>query len=366
MKHAAIFLDGTSAREQAVRIGVTPVGITFSGSGHTHLWDLAGLELVDQSDDGKRVRFNHTSLPDGRLIIADPDAITQIRNAMPKVFSNRRGGVRRDLRRLAIGVAGVGVGALITITALPLIVTLLAALVPTSMEQRFGDETRQAFARMIPDSASSCVDPAGLAVLQRLTDDLLADLALDPAPQVKVVPHRLVNAMAFPGGQIMIFRGLIEEARSGEEIAGVLAHEIGHVAHRHGVERMIRDSAIDSVISVFVPGTTGGIGGQLATFMASQSYGRDAERQADRFAVERLNALNVRSDGMIAFFDRATAVEPSRQNDGQSILRYLQSHPSPADRVASLTEQAAGQNGILTPREWTALRRICRTVEVDE
>ncbi|MDF1722179.1 MAG: M48 family metallopeptidase [Minwuia sp.] len=364
MKNPAIFLDGTSAREHDVQVGISPVGITFRAPGHTYLWDVAGLDLVDHSDGGKRVRFSHASLPDARLIIADPAVIAQARDAMPGVFSNRRGGVRRDMRRLAIGVGGVSVGVLIVIAALPLIVTLLAALVPASIEEEFGEETRQAFAMFMPDTQKSCVDAAGLTVLQRLTDDLTVGQDLDPPPRVKVVPHDLVNAMAFPGGQIMIFRGLIDEAQSGEEVAGVLAHEIGHVAHRHGVERIIRDSAIDAAISVFIPGTTGGVGGQLATLLASQSYGRDAERQADRFAVERLNELNVRTDGLIAFFDRA-AQDPERTEQDQTVLRYLQSHPSPTDRVTNMQAQAKGTEGIMTAQEWAALRNICNTVEAD-
>ncbi len=363
MDHAAIFLDGMSARGHAGGIGIAPTGISFSKGGHAFFWDLEGLELVDGSDSGARLRFSHTSLPDARLIVTDDAAIKACHAAMPRVFSNRRGGVRRDMRRLGIGVAGVGVGVLIIIAALPLAVTLLTALVPASMEKRFGDETLRAFSLLVPATQSSCVDPDGLAVLQGLTDDLTAGLDLDPPPRVKVVPHDLVNAMAFPGGQVMIFRGLIRKAQSAEEIAGVLAHEIGHVAYRHGVERMIRDSAIDTVASVFLPGATGGIGSQVASVFVRQSYGRDAERQADRFAVERLNALNVRTDGMIGFFQRA-AEEPESAQRG-TILRYLQSHPSPDDRVAVLTAQATGTEPILTAREWTALRRICRTTRSD-
>jgi len=269
MNHAAIFLDGTSAREHAAQFGVSPAGISLNAAGHAYFWDTAGLELVDQSDGGARVRFSHASLPDARLIVSDAAGIALIRDIMPRIFSNRRGGVRRDMRRLGIGAAGLAVGVLIIISALPLIVSLLASLVPTSVEHDLGTDTQRAFMRLMPAARQSCVDPAGLAVLQRMTDELLVGQELDPPPRVKVVPDDLVNAVAFPGGQVMIFRGLIQKARSAEEIAGVLAHEIGHVAYRHGVERVIRDSAIDAAISFFVPGSTGGLGGQMATDIPS-------------------------------------------------------------------------------------------------
>lgn len=364
MSFPAIYLDGVSAREQSVEISLSHAGITFQVAGAPFFWSVEELELIDLTDGGSRLRLGHASAPDARLLIAEKGAVDRLREALPQVFSNRRGGVRRDLRRLGIGVAGVGVGVLVVLAALPLIVSVLASLVPVSTEREFGREAEKSLALFLPEIRQSCVDAAGHEVLQRLADEMLAGLDLDPMPVVRVVPHGLVNAFALPGGQVVLFEGLIQKARSPEEIAGVLAHEIGHVAHRHGVERVIRDSAIDALFSVVTSGNVGGVGGQLAGFIASQSYGRDAERQADRFAVERLNALNIRADGMIDFFDRA-AQAPDGKRSGGSLFSYLDSHPGPEDRAASIREEATGSREVLNAREWTALRRICRTIETD-
>jgi Zn-dependent protease with chaperone function len=362
MSLPAIYLDGRSAREHAVQIGISHGGITFQVAGSPCHWDMTRLELVDMTDGGTRLRLGHPDTPNARLLITDDGAVKALRQAAPEVFSHRRGGVRRDLRRLSIGVAGVGVGVLVVLAALPLIVTLLASLVPVSTERQFGQEAEESLTFFLPEVGRSCVDPRGQAVLERLTADLLGGLELDPEPSVRVVPHGLVNAFALPGGQIILFEGLVLKAKSPEEIAGVLAHEIGHVAHRHGVERVIRDSAIDALLSVLTSGSVGSAGGQLAGFLASQSYGRDAERQADRFAVERLNALDIRADGMIDFFDRA-ADGPRQGGGGRSLFSYLESHPGPEDRAASIRAGATGKRQVLDAREWTALRRICRTVE---
>ena len=362
MSFPAIYLDGVSAREQAVEFSISHTGLIFQVAGMSCFWSADELELIDLTDGGTRLRLGHTSMPDARLLIVEDGAVDRLHETLPQVFSNRRGGIRRDLKRLAIGTAGICVGLLVILAALPLLVGALASLVPISTEQEFGREAERSIALILPEVRRSCVSPEGLEVLQRMADDLLAGLDLDPKPRVRVVPDGLVNAFALPGGQIILFEGLIRNAQSPEEIAGVLAHEIGHVAYRHGVEQVIRQSALDAIFSIIVPGNVGGSGGQLAEFLASQSYGRDAERQSDRFAVERLNALDIRADGMIAFFDRA-ASDPGRDGWGVGLLSYLQSHPGAEDRAASIRAGATGTQPILDAREWTALRRICRKVE---
>lgn len=362
MSFPAIYLDGVSAREQAVEIGISHAGLTFQVAGMPCFWSADELELIDLTDGGTRLRLGHASMPNARLLVTEDGAVARLHETLPQVFSNRRGGLRRDLKRLAIGTAGVCVGVLVILTALPLLVGVLASLVPVSTEREFGQEAERSIALILPEVRRSCVGPAGLEVLQRMTDDLLAGLDLDPKPHVRVVPDGLVNAFALPGGQIILFEGLIRNAQSPEEIVGVLAHEIGHVAYRHGVEQVIRDSALAAIFSIIAPGNVGGTGGQLAEFLASQSYGRDAERQADRFAVERLNALDIRADGMIAFFDR-TVGDSGRDGWGAGMLSYLQSHPGAEDRAADIRARATGTRPILDVREWTALRRICRKVE---
>ncbi|MDF1733863.1 MAG: M48 family metallopeptidase [Minwuia sp.] len=360
----ARFLDGRIAQEQDVHLTVAADGLTIHAPDMDRTWPRAEIELVDQLDRGARARFSHAGEPNARVIVLGQREVEICRTYWPEIFSNRRGGLRRDMKRLAIGVATLAVAGAIAVAALPLIISVLAALVPESTERKIGDEALSAMTFISPAMAKRCVDPEGLSVIERLTDGIAAGLGASTPLQVRVVPHGLVNAMAFPGGHVLIFRGLIREARSGAEVAGILAHEIGHVYHRHGMKRLIRDSAIDAVTSVFSPGTTGSIGGTLASQMASQSYGRDAEREADAFAVERLNELGFTAEGMIDFFTRAQAKQAGAAGS-PSFTRFLDSHPGPDDRIAAIRAQATGGAPALNQKDWKALRRICRLVVTD-
>lgn len=355
----ARYLDGKVAQEQEVTLTLSVEGMTIHTTDAAITWPRAEIELVDHLDRGARVRFSHEGEPNARVVVLGREAVERCHACWPEIFSNRRGGLRRDLKRLSIGVAGLAVAGAMAFAALPIIISILAALVPASTEKRIGDEAVAALTVLIPELSKRCVDPDGLTVIERLVETMTEGLDRDTPLRVKVVPHRLVNAMAFPGGQVFIFQGLIDEARSGAEIAGVLAHEIGHVHHRHGMERLIRDGAIDAVTSVFSPGTTGSISGSLASQIASRSYGRDAEREADNFAIERLNSLGYSAEGIVDFFERAQTRQAEKQ-DSPALVRFLQSHPGPEDRIAAIRSGSTGNGQVLDQKDWQALRKVCQ------
>lgn len=360
----ARYLDGKVAQEQDVTLTLAAEGMTIHTPGVDITWPRAEIELVDHLDRGARVRFSHEGEPNARVVVLGREAVERCHACWPEIFSNRRGGLRRDLKRLSIGVAGLAVAGALAVAALPIIISVLAALVPTSTEKKIGDEAVAALTTLIPELSKRCVEPEGLTVIERLVESMAEGLELDTPLQVRVVPHGLVNAMAIPGGQVFIFKGLINEARSGAEIAGVLAHEIGHVHHRHGMEGLIRDGAIDAVTSVFSPGTTGSIGGSLASKIASRSYGRDAEREADDFAIERLNSLGYSAEGMVDFFERAQTRQAARQ-ESPALVRFLQSHPGPEDRIAAIRSGSTGNGQVLDQEDWQALRKVCQLTVTD-
>ena len=69
--------------------------------------------------------------------------------------------------------------------------------------------------------------------------------------KVEVVDSDLVNAIAFPGGNILIFRGLLEKSPSADALAGVLAHEMQHILHRHGTENLLSQTALSGIFRLF-------------------------------------------------------------------------------------------------------------------
>ena len=223
---------------------------------------------------------------------------------------------------------------------------VVARMVPPSVEQRLGD-------LMVGDLGNrACTTPAGLAALTRMVR------RIDPGDrpiEVRVVHMPIVNAVTLPGGKIVIFDELIEKAASADEVAGVLAHEIGHVEHRDVMESLLRQLGL----SVILGGLDGNIGGYTNTLL-SATYSRSAEQRADDFARESMGKARVSPLATAQFFRRL-----SGQTDvkgAAKMLNYFSSHPMSSDRAAQFTAAAKGRSDftpVLTAEEWASLRSIC-------
>lgn len=223
----------------------------------------------------------------------------------------------------------------------------LAPLVPRSVENRLGDA-------MVGDfGGRTCSSVRGDAALASLAGELGAGEA--GVRSVEVLDMKLVNAAALPGGRIVLFRGLIERASSPDELAGVLAHEIGHVRHRDVMAALLRQFGL----SVLLGGANGQVSGAL-TGLLSLTYSRDAERAADRYAIERLRRATIAPDATAAFFDRMGGGK--RGERVERATSWMASHPVSAERKqAFLASRVAGTRyrPALGAADWRAVRTMC-------
>jgi predicted Zn-dependent protease len=168
------------------------------------------------------------------------------------------------------------------------------------------------------------------------------------------------NAFALPGGYIYVSRGLLALARSEDELANVLAHEVGHVAARHAAQRETRALGV-GLLSVLGTVAAGALGGQAAAGAASQlgqlagagliaSYGRDQERQADDVGQRMARAAGFDPGGMSTFLD-ALDHEVTLRLGKPRRPTFLDSHPATPERVRSAEARAQqlGTAGGLPP-----------------
>jgi len=208
--------------------------------------------------------------------------------------------------------------------------------VPVSTEVKFGDEVMQSIARKQPLLHDAEANAALNIIASRITAALPPK---DRAYPLKfyLVNDRSVNAYAVPGGHIVVHSGLIEQAGSAEELAGMLAHEVGHVIHRHSFTKMAEMFGT-LMIATAVFGDTDNIP-NLAFAWTSVSFSRDAENEADKAALTLLESGRVDPQGLIRFFDRQ-AVEYRRSVGGEMDvwIRMNSTHPNPADRASILRD----------------------------
>ncbi len=160
----------------------------------------------------------------------------------------------------------------------------------------------------------------------------------------KVVDGKEVNAFALPGGYVYVFRGLIQAADYESELAGVMAHELGHVVARHGLEQLKRAQLIGLGAAVFGQilggGREAGQGPSVAELAinlvgtgAYLSYSREAEAEADRLGVRILYDAGYEPSSFVTFLEK---LESRQGRDPTGIGAFFSTHPSPAQRRANV------------------------------
>jgi len=175
--------------------------------------------------------------------------------------------------------------------------------------------------------------------------------------QFRVVNSSDINAFALPGGFIYVNRGVLEQAKNDGEVAGVIAHEISHVALRHGTHQASKAYAAQAGISI-LGGLLGGKVGQGTADIINAvggiglnalflKYSRDLETQADVRGAQILTASGYSPADMVGFFQTLEKVDKSKKTN------WMSDHPAPPDRIARITKEASLLKVSMTPDRGT-------------
>jgi Zn-dependent protease with chaperone function len=141
------------------------------------------------------------------------------------------------------------------------------------------------------------------------------------------------NAMALPSGTIVVTDDLVALAEDDRELLGVLAHEAGHVDHRHGLRNMLQNSMVGLVVAWFI-GDISSIAAAAPTALLEASYSRSLEREADVYAVQVLRTNGIAVRHLADLLRRLD--EASGASGVGSALKYLSTHPATSERIAQL------------------------------
>lgn len=232
------------------------------------------------------------------------------------------------LVELAWLLGGLSLLAVAFYLVLGLLTDRIVAWIPPEVDLRLGQ-------RMMGDIPASR-SPALQQRLQALIDQLPPDSPLRQNPITAWTLHTGdANAVALPGGNIVIFSGLLEQVDSENALAMVLAHELGHIAHRDHLRGMGRSLGL-TVASLLVFGSdssatrfVSNLGTSLET-----SFSREQELAADAFALDLLQARYGHVGGASTFFERIT------QEKRHQPPTFFSTHPHPEARIAHLRQQA--------------------------
>jgi predicted Zn-dependent protease len=265
------------------------------------------------------------------------------------------------------GAGAIASVCLILFVIVPALSNTLARYIPIEREIALGKYSLKQIEWLVSDGEKElrCNGEAGQAALAKMSTRLKDNFETDYPLEVSVFRHEMVNAFAVPGGQIVLFEGLIAAAKTPEEVAGVLGHEFGHSVNRDPTRLSLRSAGSAGLLGLVFGDFAGGFAAlALAEALVSANYSQDAETQADTFSHELFERAKLPSKSFANFFKQ---LREEHGADG-GLLSHISSHPDLEGREnAAIAADVVGEGAfvpVLNSTEWAALKRICKDDQI--
>ncbi len=419
MQTPALWHDGVHARPWEVLLTIEESGVRLrsvagqpsprqsaldparSSVEHDLLLPWGVLEAPEPHQGRWRIAWSlrDPSTPQPFLLVPAGPLVEELRRR----HRDALGGARRGLlafeglpmRWLAPAIGGL----VVAISVLVIGATTQAwRLLPPRVDTLLGDQAAAGIEARVP----ACTDDS--------TDLFLSEIVAQVRPaesrfnyRVTVLRHPDVNAFALPGGRIFVLSGLLEQASSPDEVAGVLAHELSHAERRHGMRQLGRILGMQLLIGSLFGGGFEGIDaienaetiGEIFGTLAVLSYSKELEREADDDAALALARARIPIGPMASFFERldqeqlasakpgaasaqpdpqaqaattqdhaqTTAPTPPADSSWFDLPNWFSTHPRNTERRDRLRQQAQGDpaSSALSPwqTQWQSLRSRC-------
>lgn len=326
---SVVFYDGRSARQQTAELHWDDGEIVVCSAAGERRFGKGGVDFSEPlAGAPRRVGF-----PDGSSAeIADHAAFDQWLAA---------GGIRPSVvvvlqNHWRWGVSALLLLALLIATAylygLPALAKAVAPRLPPAWIETLSTQTLQAFdQQMLQPSKLPSVRQA--AVATRWAEIHAKQPGL-PAYRLHFRSANIgPNAIALPGGEIIVLDALVALAADDTEVAAVIAHELGHVTHQHGLRQLIQSSIVSFIVGSYFGDVSSIITG-LGTLVLSSGYSRDFEREADAAAAATLNAAGLNAEPLARMLEKLAKQHAETEEGGH--WKLLSSHPDTAERVRQL------------------------------
>lgn len=361
------FHDGRVARVHVVDLhyladGASGLLLVNAADDHRELARWAIADLFAVPGGSAELRLASSTAPIGaRVVVCGADNVARIRATLPVLQARQRREAGRQMRLAVLATLALAAVIAAYLYGVPLLASRLVALVPPQWEQQLGETVAAQMESSLGGLTLCDPDPTSPAnrALKRFGQAAMTGSGSPFALDINVVRSDIPNAFALPGGQIYFMSALLEQARSPDEFAGILAHEIGHVAYRHGMEQLISSAGTGALIGFILGDMTGiSLGAGLGSTIVDARFSRDAERQADAFAAAVAERMDFDPSGLADLLNRVGG-----DDDFTRALALLSTHPLTDDRKAALSRsdqpRPAGLEPPFTPVEWQAIRTMC-------
>jgi predicted Zn-dependent protease len=352
VSYEAVYYDGQSTTRHNARVQLRAAELEISiENGAAFIWPYTSMRITADGTYGEPVRIEHEGVE--ALVIEAREFVEALRQ-----HGVTHKTIPLDLRSWpAVLLCCIAIAVIATVLysrGVRLAAEQAARFMPAGMERRLG---LSVIAILAPEQAR-CTDSESR--LQPIVNRLSAATGSRQPFKVIYVNQAIVNAFAAPGGFIVVFRGLLDETKTAEEFAGVLAHEMQHVLLKHSDQALAREfsaRAMLSLMSVDSGGTPAAI--EAGVRLANLKYQRSDEEAADLGGARLLARAHLPADGLAILLRRLQAYSMP----GSSALSYLSNHPATEERLEALTQQARRLNQSVTPlmsaEDWAIARDVC-------
>lgn len=359
----ARFFDGKTARphQVSVELHASRLRISMSGESCSSDWLYKEIVVLQQPIPPQPAMLTSRKNMAMRLYI-EPENWFSFKTKLPKTAFPA---ITLSTRwRSLAGYAGLSViFVLAAVAAGPRLFERASELIPPSTEIQIG--------KMALDSSINhpvCTAPQGKAALDKLVLMLKQGITRDIPFNVRVVSaDETLNALAAPGGHLIIFSGILKKADSAEEVAGVLAHEMAHLEMNHPMKSLMRNLGVTLTLHMMF-GDAGVLSNtaHFAGMIHQLHYSREDELEADKIGYALLEKANIDPSGLTLFFERIQQEETKSTDHSYSnrsdLDEYFSTHPHTEQRINTLKSNATtlkNYRQALDDSEWQALKDIC-------
>jgi len=365
LEAVALYDDGSGAepREVVLSFGArTLVMLSLDDQAVGH-WPLASLRALGDPD-AMPMELGPDLTGHARIVLDDAEMISAIRAVCPDLDDRPRV-PRRVHRTMRWFVAAVALFVFLLFFLVPVMAERFAGLVAPARARALGEVMAATLAGRLSTGdgvvPGRCIDPDGIMALARM----VARLRIDAGPplHVSIIDHPDADMLLMPGGRLLVFRGMIDRARSPDEIAAVMAHAMGHLARRDPTRNVLRGADTFEVMALVAGDILGAPDIRAATeAILNTRHDAMAEHNADVAAYRILGAAGLPAMPISALAARLPEGAANTAARPGYAVRHAGT-PGRAGRAAT-ADQVGDRpfTPVLDDRTWIALGNICDRV----